>query len=160
MSEALPSSGPEAAQAPAAERREAPGFWNTVRMLGRLLGRVIERDRGHDFFERIETIRALAKAARSQGAWFDLYRYLEDIPSYEVIDVTRAFNQFLHLANIAEQDHQVAIPDDEIELIDCAGVAEVLCQTFYSYFRQCLLSLLTGRWRRQRSARAPGTSAM
>ena len=107
MSEAAPLGGPEAAQAPGTERREAPGFWNTVRMLGRLLGRVIERDRGHDFFERIETIRALAKAARSQGAWFDLYRYLEDIPSYEVIDVTRAFNQFLHLANIAEQDHQV-----------------------------------------------------
>lgn len=107
MSEPAPAVGPEAAQAPGTERREAPGFWKTVRMLGRLLGRVIERDRGHDFFERIETIRALAKAARSQGAWFDLYRYLEDIPSYEVIDVTRAFNQFLHLANIAEQDHQV-----------------------------------------------------
>ena len=94
-------------QPPGPERREAPGFWNTVRMLGRLLGRVIEEDRGHDFLDRIETIRALAKAARNQGAWFDLYRYLEDIPSYEVIDVTRAFNQFLNLANIAEQDHQV-----------------------------------------------------
>ena len=107
MSEPAPAVGPEGAHAPGVERREAPGFWKTVRMLGRLLGRVIERDRGHDFLERIETIRALAKAARSQGAWFDLYRYLEDIPSYEVIDVTRAFNQFLHLANIAEQDHQV-----------------------------------------------------
>ncbi len=102
-----PATNPDATHAPDVERREAPGFWETVRMLGRLLGRVIERDRGHEFFERIETIRALAKAARGQGAWFDLYRYLEDIPSYEVIDVTRAFNQFLHLANIAEQDHQV-----------------------------------------------------
>ena len=106
MSEPAPAQAPQP-PAPGAERREAPGFWNTVRMLGRLLGRVIEEDRGHDFFERIETIRALAKAARSRGAWFDLYRYLEDIPSYEVMDVTRAFNQFLNLANIAEQDHQV-----------------------------------------------------
>ena len=106
MSEPAPAATPQA-PAPSTERREAPGFWNTVRMLGRLLGRVIEEDRGHDFLDRIETIRALAKAARNQGAWFDLYRYLEDIPSYEVIDVTRAFNQFLNLANIAEQDHQV-----------------------------------------------------
>ena len=106
MSEPAPAEAPRPAT-PATARREAPGFWKTVRMLGRLLGRVIEEDRGHDFLERIETIRALAKAARNQGAWFDLYRYLEDIPSYEVIDVTRAFNQFLNLANIAEQDHQV-----------------------------------------------------
>ena len=106
MSEPAPTEAPQPAAA-GLERREAPGFWKTVRMLGRLLGHVIEEDRGHDFFERIETIRTLAKAARSQGAWFDLYRYLEDLPSYEVIDVTRAFNQFLNLANIAEQDHQV-----------------------------------------------------
>ena len=131
MSEPAPLGGPEAAQAPGTERREAPGFWSTVRMLGRLLGRVIERDRGHDFFERIETIRALAKAARSQGAWFDLYRYLEDIPSYEVIDVTRAFNQFLHLANIAEQDHQVRNLEEDARtawanLFDRLSPAEVV----------------------------------
>ena len=131
MIEPAPLGGPEAAQAPGTERREAPGFWSTVRMLGRLLGRVIERDRGHDFFERIETIRALAKAARSQGAWFDLYRYLEDIPSYEVIDVTRAFNQFLHLANIAEQDHQVRNLEEDARtawanLFDRLSPAEVV----------------------------------
>ena len=85
----------------------APGFWDTVRLLGRLLGQVIERDRGHDFLDRIETIRALAKAARNQGAWTELHRYLAEIPSYEVTDVARAFNQFLNLANIAEQDYQV-----------------------------------------------------
>ena len=85
----------------------APGFWDTVRLLGRLLGQVIERDRGHNFLDRIETIRALAKAARNQGAWTELHRYLAEIPSYEVTDVARAFNQFLNLANIAEQDYQV-----------------------------------------------------
>ena len=90
-----------------AEYPAAPGFWDTVRLLGRLLGQVIERDRGHRFLDRIETIRALAKAARNQGAWTDLHRYLAEIPSYEVTDVARAFNQFLNLANIAEQDYQV-----------------------------------------------------
>ena len=85
----------------------APGFWDTVRLLGRLLGQVIERDRGHDFLHRIETIRALAKTARNEGAWTDLHRYLAEIPSYEVADVAAAFSQFLNLANIAEQDYQV-----------------------------------------------------
>lgn len=95
--------------APAAAEREhrAPDFWNAVRLLGRLLGRVIERDRGAEFLERIETIRALAKGARNRGEWAALYQYLEDIPSYEVTDVTRAFNQFLNLANVAEQFYQV-----------------------------------------------------
>ena len=85
----------------------APGFWDTVRLLGRLLGQVIERDRGHDFLDRIETIRALAKSARNEGAWTELHRYLAEIPSYEVTDVAAAFSQFLNLANIAEQDYQV-----------------------------------------------------
>ena len=95
--------------APAAAEREhrAPDFWNAVRLLGRLLGRVIERDRGAEFLERIETIRALAKGARNRGEWAALYQYLEEIPSYEVTDVTRAFNQFLNLANVAEQFYQV-----------------------------------------------------
>ena len=86
---------------------EAPGFWGTVRLLGRLLGQVIERDRGHDFLNRIETIRALAKSARNEGTWTELHRCLSEIPSYEVTDVAAAFSQLLNLANIAEQDYQV-----------------------------------------------------
>ena len=46
----------------------------------------------------------------------------------------------LAAAGRAEQDDQVAVSDDEIELIHGAGIAEVLCQTFYSYFRQNQLS--------------------
>ena len=38
-----------------------------VRLLGELLGRVIAADRGIAFVDRIERIRALAKAARSGG---------------------------------------------------------------------------------------------
>ena len=93
----------------------APGFWDTVRLLGRLLGQVIERDRGRDFLGRIETIRALAKSARNEGAWTDLYRYLAEIPSYEVTDVAAAFSQFLNLANIAEQDYQVQSLEEDAD---------------------------------------------
>lgn len=78
-----------------------------VRLLGRMLGRVVADARGESFLERIETIRALAKEARTGGEpnWERLNRYLADIPAHEMADVARAFNQFLNLANIAEQHH-------------------------------------------------------
>ena len=58
-----------------------------VRLLGEILGRVIARDRGAAFVDRIERIRALAKAARSGGGasatgeWDALSELLEAIPS-------------------------------------------------------------------------------
>jgi phosphoenolpyruvate carboxylase len=86
-----------------------PELREDVRLLGQLLGRVIEHDRGPAFVECIETIRALAKRARSGGAddWRALREYLERIPGAETLAVARAFNQFLNLANIAEQHHQI-----------------------------------------------------
>ena len=80
-----------------------------VRLLGQLLGKVIAKDRGQRFLEEIETIRSLAKRARSGGAaeWNELSDYLQDIHAGEIVDVARAFNQFLNLANIAEQHHEI-----------------------------------------------------
>ncbi|MDZ7667869.1 MAG: phosphoenolpyruvate carboxylase [Gammaproteobacteria bacterium] len=37
--------------------------------------------------------------------WQRLSAYLADIPANDMADVARAFNQFLNLANIAEQHH-------------------------------------------------------
>ena len=120
-----------------------------VRLLGELLGRVIAADRGTAFVDRIERIRALAKAARSGGGaeWDELRALLESIPADAVTDVARAFNQFLNLSNIAEQRHQVnegaapvielpqadgldaAIADLQIELVLTAHPTEVLRRT-------------------------------
>ena len=82
---------------------EAP-LRDDVRKLGHVLGRVIAEARGEDFLERIETIRALAKDARHGDAadWDRLSEFLADIPAADMVDVARAFNQFLNLANIAE----------------------------------------------------------
>ena len=96
-----------------------------VRLLGEILGRVIAADRGAAFVERIERIRALAKAARSGGGaeWDALSALLESIPADAICDVARAFNQFLNLANIAEQQHAAtnqAIP--EVELPQADGI--------------------------------------
>ncbi|MEJ2090268.1 MAG: phosphoenolpyruvate carboxylase, partial [Gammaproteobacteria bacterium] len=69
-------------------------------------GQVMERHRGTDFLERVERIRELAKAARSErGGWDELSRYLAEIPAADILDVARAYNQYLNLANIAEQHH-------------------------------------------------------
>ena len=120
-----------------------------VRLLGELLGRVIAADRGSAFVDRIERIRALAKAARSGGGaeWDELRALLESIPADAITDVARAFNQFLNLANIAEQRHQIsegavlevelpksagldaAIEDLQIELVLTAHPTEVLRRT-------------------------------
>ncbi len=122
-----------------------------VRLLGALLGRVIAQDRGSALLECIETIRALAKEARtgSQSQWARLSAFLARIPDDQMVDVARAFNQFLNLANIAEQHHltrperDAAIPlvlpqvealypalvDLDIELVLTAHPTEVLRRT-------------------------------
>jgi phosphoenolpyruvate carboxylase len=89
-----------------------------VRLLGALLGQVMERHRGTDFLERVERIRELAKAARSErGGWDELSRYLAEIPAADILDVARAFNQFLNLANIAEQHHLTRNWTSDLEAI-------------------------------------------
>ncbi len=121
-----------------------------VRQLGWLLGRVIADDRGEPFLEGIENIRALAKDARTGGSeqWTALSRFLADVPAGDMVDVARAFNQFLNLANIAEQHHltrphrddgELTLPEDkrleetlaalDIELVLTAHPTEVLRRT-------------------------------
>lgn len=88
-----------------------PELRDDVRFLGELLGRAIRADRGDGFVDVIERIRALAKAVRGgpgeHASWDALRVYLADLPETELVDVARAFNQFLNLANIAEQQHQI-----------------------------------------------------
>ncbi len=79
-----------------------------VRLLGNLLSDVIEQDLGAQFIEKIVTIRTLAKQARAQETRpAELIEYLKDLADDDITPITRAFNQFLNLANIAEQYHDV-----------------------------------------------------
>ncbi|MEE4360111.1 MAG: phosphoenolpyruvate carboxylase [Pseudomonadales bacterium] len=85
-----------------------PELREDVRLLGELLGQAIATDRGADFIATIEHIRSLAKGVRrGQRDWDGLRRYLAELPQASLVDVARAFNQFLNLANIAEQYHLV-----------------------------------------------------
>ena len=77
-----------------------------VRLLGTLLGETLVRQEGEDLFRRVERIRALAKRARREDSE-DAFRALADevaaMPLDAATPVARAFSQFLHLANVAEQ---------------------------------------------------------
>ncbi len=137
-----------------------------VRRLGEILGNAIAEDRGEAFLQTIEEIRALAKAARNGGEsdWQRLSGYLADIPTDDMVDVARAFNQFLNLANIAEQHHltrperdaavaltlpnhpqlEEAIADLDIELVLTAHPTEVLRRTMIQKY-DAIADLLASR---------------
>ncbi len=80
-----------------------------VHELGELLGQTIRAHLGDAFLERIERIRLGAKQGRrSDQAEHDaLLAALQDLPDDQLLPVCRAFNQFLNLANIAEQYHRI-----------------------------------------------------
>lgn len=97
---------------PSAHAYEAlpPSLRADVRTLGSLLGEIIAEDRGTELVDRIEEIRALAKQARGGGEeqWDELSACLMSLPEEDLVDVARAFNQFLNLANIAEQRYHAS----------------------------------------------------
>lgn len=80
-----------------------------VRLLGQLLGEVLQQQAGQGLFEQIEAIRALAKQTRDGqlGAEQQLNDLLTGLSDDELLPVCRAFTQFLNLANIAEQYHRI-----------------------------------------------------
>jgi phosphoenolpyruvate carboxylase len=87
-----------------------PSLRENVRLLGELLGQNIEEHLGSEFLEKIEAIRTAAKDDREADAGDahpELVRLLQDLGDDEMLFVARAFNQFLNLANIAEQYHGV-----------------------------------------------------
>lgn len=82
-----------------------------VRVLGELLGETMTDHHGEAFLQKVEEIRLLAKERRQtpenekDQALQDVLKSLDD--EY-LISVARAFNQFLNLANIAEQAESAA----------------------------------------------------
>jgi phosphoenolpyruvate carboxylase len=81
-----------------------------VKMLGTLLGNTIRSSQGEDVLASIETIRKQAKKAR-KGDAADHDRLLDiltSLPEESLLPVVRGFNQFLNLANIADQQHSVS----------------------------------------------------
>lgn len=87
-----------------------PELRENVRLLGELLGQNIKEHLGQSFLDKVEAIRSTAKLDREEhsgDASPELVGILEGLGDDEMFFVARAFNQFLNLANIAEQYHGV-----------------------------------------------------
>lgn len=80
-----------------------------VRLLGALLGETLKEQVGEDLFAVVEQVRVLSKSAHQKNNedFEELKRVLGRLPDEEALRVSRAFAQFLTLANIAEQHHRV-----------------------------------------------------
>lgn len=81
-----------------------------IRLLGRILGDVIREQEGREAFELIERVRQLSVAYRHKrdaDAGKALDRLLKNLSIDQTVSVIRAFTYFSHLANIAEDRHQV-----------------------------------------------------
>ena len=88
-----------------------------VRMLGNALGHTIRNDLGETTLEQIETIRKQAKKARAGDAAErdKLLALLKGLSDDNLVPVVRGFNQFLNLANLAEQQHDISWRKESID---------------------------------------------
>ncbi|SHF76714.1 Phosphoenolpyruvate carboxylase, type 1 [Microbulbifer donghaiensis] len=79
-----------------------------VRLLGEELGAVLREQAGEQLFDTVETIRQAAVESRGQGEMQvgRLRELLDPLDDDTLLEVARAFSQFLNLANIAEQRHR------------------------------------------------------
>ena len=84
-----------------------------TRLLGRLLGNTVREQEGEDVFAVVEQIRQMSVQLNSeldeagQTDRSALETLLNDLPRDTMISVVRAFSYFLHLANIAEDQHHI-----------------------------------------------------
>ncbi|ATC97019.1 phosphoenolpyruvate carboxylase [Pseudoalteromonas tunicata] len=83
---------------------------SNVNLLGQLLGQTIKAAQGDAILAKVEQIRALSKASRSGDGQsrHELIDLLHQLTDAELLPVARAFNQFLNLANVAEQFHTIS----------------------------------------------------
>lgn len=78
-----------------------------VRMLGELLGDRLLEHHGTDLYRKVEEIRRLGKEVNQTGKndAGPLIQALSSLEDKDILPIVRSFNQFLNLANIAEQQY-------------------------------------------------------
>jgi phosphoenolpyruvate carboxylase len=87
-----------------------------VKLLGKILGTTLTKHESQDIFEKIEEIRSLSKplTKNPDADASGLIDYLSNLPDETILPIVRSFNQFLNLANIADQ-HYFASVEAETE---------------------------------------------
>jgi phosphoenolpyruvate carboxylase len=81
-----------------------------IRLVGRVLGDTVRQQQGEAVFATVERIRQISIAFRRDGddsARRELEATLDSLSRERTIEVVRAFSYFSHLANIAEDQHNI-----------------------------------------------------
>ena len=93
---------------------------DNVRLLGELLGDTIMQHEGLGIFKKVEEIRSLGKASLTSehDSGHPVATLLEQLEDAEILPITRSFNQFLNLANIADQQYQASVEAEDIDALD------------------------------------------
>ncbi|WP_075184934.1 phosphoenolpyruvate carboxylase [Teredinibacter haidensis] len=84
---------------------------DNVRLLGELLGENLLEHESPKLFRKVEEIRALSKKLATSDAPADPQKFaplvdaLSQLEDADILPIVRAFNQFLNLANIADQHY-------------------------------------------------------
>ncbi|WP_086929712.1 phosphoenolpyruvate carboxylase [Agarilytica rhodophyticola] len=80
---------------------------DNVRLLGQLLGETLLEHEGPKLYKKVEEIRALSKTLTQaqDGDSTPLIDFLSQLEDKDILPIVRAFNQFLNLANIADQEY-------------------------------------------------------
>ncbi|WP_219210347.1 phosphoenolpyruvate carboxylase [Variovorax boronicumulans] len=142
------------APAPRRARSEDQPLIDDIRLLGRILGDVIREQEGKETYELVEKVRTLSVSFRrdaDQAADRALKNLLKGLSAAETVRVIRAFTYFSHLANLAEDRHQIRrraeedrageSPDGSLETalarirkagVSPAAVVESLAQSYVS----------------------------
>ncbi|MBT3909571.1 MAG: phosphoenolpyruvate carboxylase, partial [Rhodospirillaceae bacterium] len=79
-----------------------------IRLLGRLLGDIVQAQEGEDIFDIVESIRQSSiqfHRNEDEAAKKSLENILQKLNPTQAVSVVRAFSYFSHLANIAEDQH-------------------------------------------------------
>ena len=84
----------------------------SIRLLGRMLGDTIRAQEGDIVFDVVESVRRMSVQFRREedvGARKALEDVLDSLSSAQTVEVVRAFSFFSHLANIAEDQHNIRL---------------------------------------------------
>ncbi|MDP2376167.1 phosphoenolpyruvate carboxylase [Reyranella sp.] len=90
-------------------KRDVPLRYDT-RLLGRILGDTVRAQEGQQVFDLVEHIRRTGVQFRrdaDEGARHELQAVMSSLPMERALRIIRAFGHFSHLANIAEDQHQI-----------------------------------------------------
>tara|TARA_Y100000746_G_scaffold119462_1_gene102235 strand:+ start:101 stop:2791 length:2691 start_codon:yes stop_codon:yes gene_type:complete len=88
------------------ERIPTKSLREDVRYLGNILGKVIKKQEGVNFFKLVEKVRLLSKVNSSNknkiNSFKNLSRKIKNISPHNLFKLTRAFSHFMNFINIAE----------------------------------------------------------